>query len=70
MHDTFEIFENMGGIVLERFWLHPREDHHEVGTTRNPKTSKERLHDVDNVFVVDAVSQADKKSNLTIMALS
>ena len=42
----------------------------------DPKTSVvnefERLHDVDNVFVVDAgpfVSQADK-NNWTIMALS
>ncbi|MBT6128434.1 MAG: GMC family oxidoreductase [Flavobacteriaceae bacterium] len=89
MHDTFEeIFENMGGKVLgERpgadkdFGLHtPGRIIHEVGTTRmgsDPKTSVvnefERLHDVDNVFVVDAgpfVSQADKNPTWTIMALS
>ena len=89
MHDTFEeIFENMGGKVLgERpgadkdFGLHtPGRIIHEVGTTRmgsDPKTSVvnefERLHDIDNVFVVDAgpfVSQADKNPTWTIMALS
>lgn len=89
MHDTFEeIFENMGGKILgERpgadkdFGLHtPGRIIHEVGTTRmgsDPKTSVvnefERLHDVDNVFVVDAgpfVSQADKNPTWTIMALS
>ena len=89
MHDTFEeIFENMGGKVLgERpgadkdFGLHtPGRIIHEVGTTRmgsDPKTSVvnefERLHNVDNVFVVDAgpfVSQADKNPTWTIMALS
>lgn len=89
MHDTFEeIFENMGGIVLgekpgadKDFGLHtPGRIIHEVGTTRmgsDPKTSVvnefERLHDVDNVFVVDAgpfVSQADKNPTWTIMALS
>jgi choline dehydrogenase-like flavoprotein len=89
MHDTFEeIFENMGGKLLgERpgadkdFGLHtPGRIIHEVGTTRmgsDPKTSVvnefERLHDVDNVFIVDAgpfVSQADKNPTWTIMALS
>ncbi|MDA8758520.1 GMC family oxidoreductase [Flavobacteriaceae bacterium] len=89
MHDTFEeIFDNMGGKVLgERpgadkdFGLHtPGRIIHEVGTTRmgsDPKTSVvnefERLHDVENVFVVDAgpfVSQADKNPTWTIMALS
>ena len=53
---------------------------HEVGTTRmgnNPKTSVtnefERLHDVNNVYVVDAgpfVSQADKNPTWTILALA
>ena len=53
---------------------------HEVGTTRmgdDPKTSVTnswaRLHDVDNVFVVDAgpfTSQADKNCTWTIMALA
>lgn len=89
MHDTFEeIFHNMGGIVLgekpgveKDFGLHtPGRIIHEVGTTRmgsDPKTSVvnefERLHDVDNVFIVDAgpfVSQADKNPTWTIMALS
>ncbi len=89
MNDTFEeIFENMGGKLLgERpgadkdFGLHtPGRIIHEVGTTRmgsDPNTSVvnefERLHDVDNVFIVDAgpfVSQADKNPTWTIMALS
>lgn len=89
MNDTFEeIFDNMGGIVLgekpseaQNYGLHnPGRIIHEVGTTRmgsNPKTSVvnefERLHDVENVFVVDAgpfVSQADKNPTWTIMALS
>ena len=88
MHDTFEeIFENMGGIVLGKspvriktLKITPGGSSHEVGTTRmgsDPKTSVvnefERLHDVDNVFVVDAgpfVSQADKNPTWTIMALS
>lgn len=89
MHDTFEeIFHNMGGEVLgekpgveKDFGLHtPGRIIHEVGTTRmgsDPKTSVvnefERLHDVDNVFIVDAgpfVSQADKNPTWTIMALS
>jgi len=89
MNDTFEeILENMSGKLLgERpgvdkdFGLHtPGRIIHEVGTTRmgsDPKTSVvnefERLHDVDNVFIVDAgpfVSQADKNPTWTIMALS
>ena len=89
MHDTFEeILENMGGIVLgekpgadKDFGIQtPGRIIHEVGTTRmgsDPKTSVvnefERLHDVNNVFVVDAgpfVSQADKNPTWTIMALS
>ena len=58
----------------------PGEIIHEVGTTRmgsDPKTSVvnefEQLHDVSNVFVVDAgpfVSQADKNPTWTIMALA
>ena len=53
---------------------------HEVGTTRmgdDPRTSVtnkyQQLHDVDNVFIVDAgpfVSQADKNCTWTILALS
>ena len=89
MHDTFEeILENMGGKLLgdrpgaeKDFGLHtPGRIIHEVGTTRmgsDPKKSVvnefERLHDVKNVFVVDAgpfVSQADKNPTWTIMALS
>ena len=89
MHDTFEeIIVNMGGIPLgdkpgkdSDYGLHkPGRIIHEVGTTRmgsDPKNSVvnefERLHDVDNVFVVDAgpfVSQADKNPTWTILALS
>ena len=89
MHDTFEeIAHNMGGIVLgdkpgkdKNFGLNaPGRIIHEVGTTRmgsDPKTSVvnefERLHDVENVFIVDAgpfVSQADKNPTWTILALS
>jgi len=89
MHDTFEeIIHNMGGIALgekpgadKNYGLHnPGAIIHEVGTTRmgsDPKNSVvnefERLHDVDNVFVVDAgpfVSQADKNPTWTILALS
>ena len=89
MHETFEeIGHNMGGIVLgdrpgkERDYglLNPGRIIHEVGTTRmgsNPKTSVvnefEQLHDVNNVFVVDAgpfVSQADKNPTWTILALA
>ena len=89
MHDTFEeIIVNMGGIPLgekpgrdKSFGLHtPGRIIHEVGTTRmgdDPKKSVvdrfEKLHDLDNVFVVDAgpfVSQADKNPTWTILALS
>lgn len=89
MHDTFEeIIINMGGIPLgekpgkdKNFGLHtPGRIIHEVGTTRmgnDPKKSVvdrfEKLHDLDNVFVVDAgpfVSQADKNPTWTILALS
>jgi choline dehydrogenase-like flavoprotein len=89
MHDTFEeIAYNMGGIPLgnkptkkDNYGISvPGEIIHEVGTTRmgnDPKSSVvnkyERLHDVDNVYVVDAapfVSQADKNPTWTIMALS
>lgn len=89
MHDTFEeICHNMGGIVLgdkptkeqDYGLLNPGRIIHEVGTTRmgsDPKTSVvnefEQLHDVKNVFVVDAgpfVSQADKNPTWTILALA
>ena len=89
MHETFEeIGHNMGGIVLgdrpgkEQNYglLNPGRIIHEVGTTRmgsDPKTSVvnefEQLHDVKNVFVVDAgpfVSQADKNPTWTILALA
>ena len=89
MHDTFEeIAYNMGGIPLgskptkkDNYGISaPGEIIHEVGTTRmgdDPKNSVvnkyERLHDVDNVYIVDAapfVSQADKNPTWTIMALS
>tara|TARA_B100001769_G_C22092424_1_gene589243 strand:+ start:84 stop:1805 length:1722 start_codon:yes stop_codon:yes gene_type:complete len=89
MQDTFEeIIHNMGGIPLwakpdkkSNFGLNkPGWIIHEVGTTRmgnNPKKSVvnqyEQLHDVSNVFVVDAgpfVSQADKNPTWTIMALA
>ena len=89
MHETFEeIGHNMGGVVLgdapgkdkDYGLLNPGRIIHEVGTTRmgsNPKTSVvnefERLHDVENVFVVDAgpfVSQADKNPTWTILALA
>ena len=89
MHDTFEeLAYNMGGIALgnkptkeQNYGISaPGEIIHEVGTTRmgndpyNSVVNKyERLHDVDNVFVVDAgpfVSQADKNPTWTIMALS
>ena len=89
MHDTFEeLAYNMGGIALgnkptkeQNYGISaPGEIIHEVGTTRmgdDPYKSVvnkyERLHDVDNVFVVDAgpfVSQADKNPTWTIMALS
>lgn len=89
MHDTFEeITDGMGGHVLgnrptedEAFGLEtPGRIIHEVGTTRmgdDPKKSVtnkyQQLHDVDNVFIVDAgpfVSQADKNPTWTILALS
>jgi len=88
MQDSFEeITHNMGGIYLNRpgadrnHGLHPPgEIIHEVGTTRmgdDPATSVtnkfNQLHDVDNVFIVDAgvfVSQADKNCTWTILALS
>ena len=89
MQDTFEeIAYNMGGIPLgnkptkkDNYGISvPGEIIHEVGTTRmgdDPKNSVvnkyERLHDVDNVYIVDAapfVSQADKNPTWTIMALS
>ncbi|MGB2758709.1 MULTISPECIES: GMC family oxidoreductase [Maribacter] len=89
MQDTFEeIIHNMGGHYLgekpgkdKDYGLNkPGEIIHEVGTTRmgdDPKTSVtnkfQQLHDVDNVFIVDAgvfVSQADKNCTWTIMALS
>ncbi|MBJ6366639.1 GMC family oxidoreductase [Snuella sedimenti] len=89
MHDTFEeIIDGMGGHALgdkpteeEDFGLlAPGRIIHEVGTTRmgdDPKKSVtnkyQQLHDVDNVFIVDAgpfVSQADKNPTWTILALS
>lgn len=89
MQDTFEeIIHNMGGEPMgdkpgkdQNYGLKaPGEIIHEVGTTRmgnDPKTSVtnkfNQLHDVDNVFIVDAgpfVSQADKNCTWTIMALS
>ena len=89
MHNTFEeIIDNMGGTVLgdkpsaEQNYglLNPGRIIHEVGTTRmgsDPKTSVvnefEQLHDVKNVFIVDAgpfVSQADKNPTWTILALA
>ena len=89
MQQTFEeLIGGMGGIVLgdtpgpdKNYGLNkPGEIIHEVGTTRmgnDPKTSvcnsHQQLHDVDNVFVVDAgpfVSQADKNCTWTILALS
>ncbi|WP_299683946.1 GMC family oxidoreductase [uncultured Dokdonia sp.] len=88
MQSTFEeIIHNMGGQVLgdrpggpDNGLNKPGEIIHEVGTTRmgnDPKTSVtnkfNQLHDVDNVFIVDAgpfVSQADKNCTWTILALS
>jgi len=89
MQDTFEeIIHNMGGIPLwdkpgkeSNYGINdPGWIIHEVGTTRMGNDSKnsvvnqfERLHDVSNVFVVDAgpfVSQADKNPTWTIMALA
>ena len=89
MQDTFEeIIHNMGGIPLwgkpgkeSNYGINdPGWIIHEVGTTRMGKDSKnsvvnqfEQLHDVSNIFVVDAgpfVSQADKNPTWTIMALA
>ncbi|NKI27066.1 GMC family oxidoreductase [Arenibacter sp. 6A1] len=89
MVDTFEeITHNMGGEIIgakptkeqDYGLLAPGRIIHEVGTTRmgnDPKTSVvnsfQQLHDVDNVFIVDAgpfVSQADKNPTWTILALS
>lgn len=89
MNDTFEeIIHNLGGEVLQDAptkeqdygLAAPGRIIHEVGTTRmgdDPKTSvvnqHQQLHDVDNVFIVDAgpfVSQADKNPTWTILALS
>lgn len=89
MHETFEeVVHNMGGEMLQGTpskendygLLAPGRIIHEVGTTRmgnNPKTSvvnsHQQLHEVDNVFIVDAgpfVSQADKNPTWTILALS
>lgn len=89
MHDTFEeVLHNLGGEVLgnrpgkeqDYGLLAPGRIIHEVGTTRMGDDSKtsvvnkfQQLHDVDNVFIVDAgpfVSQADKNPTWTILALS
>ncbi|MAU63291.1 MAG: GMC family oxidoreductase [Flavobacteriaceae bacterium] len=89
MQDTFEeVIHNMGGIPLwgkpgkeSNYGINkPGWIIHEVGTTRMGNDSKksvvnefEQLHDVSNVFVVDAgpfVSQADKNPTWTIMALA
>jgi len=88
MHETFEeILGNVGELIGEKpgkdsdYGLEaPGRIIHEVGTTRmgnDPKTSVtnryQQLHDVDNVFIVDAgpfVSQADKNPTWTILALS
>ena len=89
MQATFEeLIHNMDGEVLgdtptaeQDYGLEaPGRIIHEVGTTRmgdDPKTSVtnkfQQLHDVDNVFIVDAgpfVSQADKNCTWTILALS
>lgn len=89
MQDTFEeLIHAMGGKPLwgkpgegNDYGLEaPGRIIHEVGTTRmgdNKRTSvvnsNQQLHDVDNVFIVDAgpfVSQADKNPTWTILALS
>jgi choline dehydrogenase-like flavoprotein len=89
MQDTFEeVIHNMNAVPMwnkpgkeSNYGLNkPGQIIHEVGTTRmgnDPKTSVvnqyEQLHDVSNVFVVDAgpfVSQADKNPTWTIMALA
>jgi choline dehydrogenase-like flavoprotein len=89
MQDTFEeLVHSMGGEPLwdkpganSNYGLtNPGQIIHEVGTTRmgNDKrtsvvNSHQQLHDVNNVFIVDAgpfVSQADKNPTWTILALS
>lgn len=89
MQDTFEeLVHSMGGEPLwdkpgansDYGLTNPGQIIHEVGTTRmgNDKrtsvvNSHQQLHDVDNVFIVDAgpfVSQADKNPTWTILALS
>ena len=89
MHDTFEeIIDGMNAHALgdrpnknQEYGLKtPGRIIHEVGTTRMGNNSKksvtnkyQQLHDVDNVFIVDAgpfVSQADKNPTWTILALS
>ncbi|MBM1107720.1 GMC family oxidoreductase [Aurantibacter crassamenti] len=89
MQDTFEeLIHNMGGKPLgekpgkdkDYGLLAGGQIIHEVGTTRmgnDPKTSVtnkfSQLHEVDNVFVVDAgtfTSQPDKNTTWTILALS
>ena len=89
MHDTFEeIIHHMGGVttgprpgIEQQNGLNkPGEIIHEVGTTRmgtnandSVTNSFNRLHDIDNVYVVDGgpfVSQADKNPTWTILALS
>jgi choline dehydrogenase-like flavoprotein len=89
MQDTFEeVIHNMNAVPMwnkpgkeSNYGINkPGQIIHEVGTTRmgnDPKTSVvnqyEQLHDVSNVFVVDAgpfVSQADKNPTWTIMALA
>ena len=89
MQDTFEeVIHNMNAIPMwnkpgkdSNYGINkPGLIIHEVGTTRmgnDPKNSVvnqyEQLHDVPNVFVVDAgpfVSQADKNPTWTIMALA
>ncbi len=84
-----ELIHNMGGEQIwggkpgkeqDYGLLAPGQIIHEVGTTRmgdDPKTSVtnkfNQLHDVDNVFIVDAgpfTSQADKNCTWTILALS
>ena len=89
MQDTFEeVIHNMNAVPMwnkpgkeSNYGLNkPGQIIHEVGTTRmgnDPKNSVvnqyEQLHDVSNVFVVDAgpfVSQADKNPTWTIMALA
>ncbi len=89
MQDTLEeVLTAMGGELLgekpgadRNYGLtQPGEIIHEVGTTRMGKdprnsvtNSYNRLHDVDNVYIVDGgpfVSQADKNPTWTILALS